>query len=532
MRIVIDLQGAQTASRFRGIGRYTSALARGMLRHAGSHEIWLLLNAALDESIEPVRAAFAGLVPPERICVFDVPSPVAEMDARHEGRTRAAELLREYCLARLQPDMVLVTSLFEGYIDDAVASVGLFGDASRSAVILYDLIPFLNPDAYLGLRQQRLAYERKIASLRRAGLLLSISDYARSEAIEALQLHPDQVVPISTAVDDSFQPGTLDPAALGAVRARFGVTRAMLMYAPGGVDPRKNIPGLITAFSLLPAPLRAAHQLVLASRMRDSDSAELRAHAARCGLADDEVVITGYVADADLIALYQAATLFIFPSLHEGFGLPALEAMACGAAVIGSDSTSIPEVIGLAEAMFDARSPQAMASRIGEVLGDPALLARLRARGRSQAARFSWDTTAQRALRAMENHVAALPARPAPDPEAELARLLAALAALPELAGDEATLVALAQCLATMPDPLAAPQLLVDVSDGVPPGLQAGATEVVLSDQGGVWHYRYPHGAVADLRPGDRLLCARRAPGAEADGLYAHLLRLGVEIAA
>ncbi|UUZ47164.1 glycosyltransferase [Massilia sp. B-10] len=111
--------------------------------------------------------------------------------------------------------------------------------------------------------------------------------------------------------------------------------------------------------------------------MRDSDSAELRAHAARCGLADDEVVITGYVADADLIALYQAATLFIFPSLHEGFGLLALEAMACGAAVIGSDSTSIPEVIGLAEAMFDARSPQAMASRIGEVLGDPALLARL-----------------------------------------------------------------------------------------------------------------------------------------------------------
>ncbi|UUZ47165.1 hypothetical protein LP420_27175 [Massilia sp. B-10] len=194
-------------------------------------------------------------MPPERICVFDVPSPVAEMDARHEGRTRAAELLREYCLARLQPDMVLVTSLFEGYIDDAVASVGLFGDASRSAVILYDLIPFLNPDAYLGLRQQRLAYERKIASLRRAGLLLSISDYARSEAIEALQLDPGQVVPISTAVDDSFQPGTLDPAALAAVRARFGVTRAMLMYAPGGVDPRKNIPGLITAFSLLQAPL-------------------------------------------------------------------------------------------------------------------------------------------------------------------------------------------------------------------------------------------------------------------------------------
>ena len=424
MRILIDLQGAQSESRFRGIGRYSLALALGVARNAGEHEIWIALNGALP-AIDDLRRAFAGLVPQQRIRVFDIPAPVAEIDAANGARCRAAELVREHFLDRLRPDAILVTSLFEGYIDDAVVSVGSFAGAARTAVVLYDLIPFLNPDAYLGTPEQRHHYAGKIASLKKAGLLLAISDYSRQEAIGALELADDRVVAISTAVDASFAPG---PADAGALHQRLGVVRATVMYAPGGFDTRKNIDGLIAAYAMLPADLRARHQLVIASKLGEHERRVMTDHARQHGLAPDELVLTGYVSDADLITLYRTTALFVFPSKHEGFGLPALEAMACGALVIGADNTSIPEVIGCTEALFDAASPASIAARIGEVLTDPALQARLREHGRSQAAKFSWDVTASRALRAIE---ASLPRAETEDAAPPPKRRLAFVSPLP-----------------------------------------------------------------------------------------------------
>lgn len=413
MRIVIDLQGAQSESRFRGIGRYSLALALAMARNAGEHDIWLVLNGALGAAIDDIRRAFDGLIPQGQIRVFDIVTPVAEMAAGNDARHRAATMLREYFIAQLRPDAVLVTSLFEGYVDDAVTSVGTFDARAMIAVVLYDLIPFLNPAAYLGSPAQQHYYESKIASLRKAGLLLSISDYSRQEAIEALGFDPARIAAISTAVDASFAPG--DPAqaplALAVLRQQFGITRNLLMYAPGGFDARKNIDGLITAYSLLPTALRAEHQLLIASKLSDDDRQKLMEHAKRRGLAKDELILTGYVSDVTLIALYRIAALFVFPSKHEGFGLPALEAMACGAIVIGADNTSIPEVIGCAEAMFNADSPQSIADKIAQVLSAPAMQERLRNHGRTQAAKFSWDASARRALSALESHFAEHEAR-------------------------------------------------------------------------------------------------------------------------
>ena len=423
MRIVIDLQGAQSESRFRGIGRYSLALALGVARNAGPHEVWLLLNAALPAAIPELRQAFAGLVPPERIRLFEPPVHTAEHQPANSPRARAGELLREHAIAQLRPDVVLVTSLFEGYVDDSVISVGQLDSGGATAVVLYDLIPFLNPDNYLQHPAQRAYYGRKIDSLRQAGLLLAISDYSRQEAIDALGLAPEQVVAISTAVDRRFEPAAADAQALAALRARFGLTREMLMYAPGGFDARKNIDGLISAFSQLPAELRARHQLLIASKLPDGDRRQLEQHARHCGLAADELILTGYVDDDTLIALYRACALFVFPSKHEGFGLPALEAMSCGALVIGADATSVPEVIGHADALFDPLRPEAIAAKITEVLSDEALRARLREHGQAQARRFSWDITAQRTVRALEAHHAARSAALAAPPSGRKRRV-------------------------------------------------------------------------------------------------------------
>ncbi|MGO4380668.1 glycosyltransferase [Pseudoduganella sp. RAF19] len=404
MRIVIDLQGTQSESRFRGIGRYSLALALGVARNAGEHEIWLVMNGGLPAAIEDLRAQFAGLVPQERIRVFDILQPCAERAEENSPRARAGELLREHFIEQLRPDAVLVTSLFEGYVDDSVVSVGCLTGAAHTAVVLYDLIPFLNPEGYLGHPTQRAYYERKIASLRRAGLLLAISDYSRQEAIDALKLEPEDVVAISTAVDDTFQPGEPDAAQLAALRKRFGIERELVMYAPGGFDTRKNIDGLITAFSLLPAHLRARHQLLVASKMSDSERIKMETHARSCGVTANELIFTGYVTDEELITLYRSTALFVFPSKHEGFGLPALEAMACGAVVIGSDATSVPEVIGTPDALFDPLQPSAIAAKITQILEDEALQQRLRAHGRMQREKFSWDRSARKAIAALETH--------------------------------------------------------------------------------------------------------------------------------
>ena len=415
MRIVIDLQGAQSESRFRGIGRYSLALALGVARNAGDHEVWLVLNAGLGAAIEDIRQAFAGLVPRERIRVFDILAPAAEIDTGNSANARSSELLREYFIAQLEPDAVLVTSLFEGFVDNSVVSVGRFVPGVCTAVVLYDLIPFLNPAAYLGTDAQRHYYERKIASLRQAGLLLAISDYSRLEALDALDLDPQRVVSISTAVDASFAPGTVDAARHAALCARFGLQRPFIMYAPGGFDSRKNIDGLITAFSELPPALRAQHQLLIASKLNEPERDALEAHARRCNLEPGELVLTGYVDDGALVDLYRSCALFVFPSKHEGFGLPALEAMSCGAPVIGANTTSVPEVIGWDEALFDPTDTAAISGRIAAVLGDDDLLGRLRAHGRRQAASFSWDRTAQRAVAALEEHHARVhSARPVP----------------------------------------------------------------------------------------------------------------------
>src|SRR6516164_1495873 len=149
MRIVLDLQGAQSDSRFRGIGRYSLALARAIAQEANQHEVWLALNGRYRESVETLREHFANLIPREQIRTFELPGPVAELDPRNSWRTQAAELLREKFLSDLHPDIVHISTMFEGLHNEVVASVGRLSRNVSTAVTLYDLIPMLHPEKFL-----------------------------------------------------------------------------------------------------------------------------------------------------------------------------------------------------------------------------------------------------------------------------------------------------------------------------------------------------------------------------------------------
>lgn len=401
MRIILDLQACQAASMHRGIGRYSMALAQAMARQCGGHELHLALNGQFDAGATAVRAAFDTLLPAERIHVFDMLAPVAEFDPRNAWRARAAERLRQHYLAGLQPDLVHLASLFEGLSDDAVAACPPSSGRFASAVTLYDLIPLLRKDVYLTEPRAAAWYYRKLQGLKNAELLLAISGHSRREGLAALQLPAERIVNISSAVDPIFRPRQLGEDAAAALRARYGLRRSFIMYT-GGVDYRKNIEGLIEAYAMLPEALRRGHQLAVVCSIQPSDRHRLQQLAAKLGLPDGDLVLTGFVPDDDLVSLYNSTALFVFPSLQEGFGLPALEAMQCGVPVIGSDSSSIPEVIGRADALFDPTSVAAISAKMAQVLDDAGFAATLAAHGLEQAKLFSWDASAKTALAAFE----------------------------------------------------------------------------------------------------------------------------------
>jgi glycosyltransferase involved in cell wall biosynthesis len=484
MRIVIDLQGAQCDSRFRGIGRYSLSLALAMARNAGQHDVWLALNSAFPQSILDLRQTFDGLVDPKHIRVFNNSGHTAEVVPDNAWRVRASERMREHFLEQLQPDVIHVPTLFEGYGDDAVTSVGSYTSGHKTAVTIHDLIPLMDQANYLSHPIYRDFYFRKLESLKRAGLLLAISESSRLEAIEHLGWSPERIINTSEGADAHFKVIELSAERKQQIRTRYSITRKMVMYAPGGFDPRKNFDGLMQAYALLSPEIRRDYQLVLASRLSKSPHDDSRTKMNVCrinaGLAEDELVLTDFMPDDDLVALYNMADLFVFPSKHEGFGLPPLEAMACGAPTLGANASSLPEVIGWNEALFDPHSPSSMATKISQALLDPAFRAQLKAHGIEQVKKFSWDASALKAITALEGLHAQNATKPtASYPTSSLLDSITQIKSNPS--ATEKDLAHTANAIAFNTSLEAPKKLLVDVTELVRFDAKSGIQRVVRS---------------------------------------------------
>ena len=399
MRILIDLQCCQSGSRFGGIGRYSMALAKAMLYLPTNHEFLLLLNSRLPNE-NAIRAEFASMLPQQNILTFDVPAFVAaENDL--PARTTMAELIREKRIAEINPDVLHIASLFEGAGEDVVTSVGILFPAERTAVTLYDLIPYLQQEVYLTNSMLADHYLDKFAALRRAGMLVSISEFSRTEALEHTDIPAEIIVNISSAVDSQFARRETTAKAESALRRKSGIDRQFLMFT-GSFDIRKNHDRLVTAFAKVPTALRHKYQLVIVGKGDDRQISRLREIGLKHGLNERDLVFVGHVTDTDLVELYNLCSLFVFPSLREGFGLPVLEAMSCGVPTIGSDRTSIPEVIGRSDALFDPEDVDDIASKITAVLNDSELAADLKRHGLEQSKKFSWELSAKRAIEFFE----------------------------------------------------------------------------------------------------------------------------------
>jgi glycosyltransferase involved in cell wall biosynthesis len=408
MRIVIDMQSIQSAfSGSRGVGRYTDNLVKSLLKNGQEHEFFLALNGAFVDSIDRVRKEFSNFIDQSRIKVWQnylctATAKDTEISPPNPAAVKAAELVREIFFASLQPDIVFSTNLQEGFSDPSVSSVKSLDLPMIYATTLHDLTPLHFKKELLSDDVVKAWYWGKIDHAVASDILITDSESSKSDIIDLLNVNPDKVFSVYAGYDQNiFNDEECSEDLILERLRKYTLPRDFIFYF-GGNDLCKNIKRLISAYASLDEDLRKRFPLVLGGRSFLDDKygnshLDTQQQIADLGVGDF-VLAPGFITDQDLSVLLKACTCFVFPSTHEGFGLPALEAMACGAPVIGSNRSSIAEVIGNELASFDPYDEADIARKLTEVLGDADFRAMLRRNGLTRAKHFSWTRAASELL--------------------------------------------------------------------------------------------------------------------------------------
>jgi glycosyltransferase involved in cell wall biosynthesis len=375
MRIAIDYTAA--ARQGAGIGRYARELVSAIVASHKEEEHELLLMAAsagLGERWEREQERLRNLAPyPEQLTLRSLPVTDDWM-ARIWQRARVplpAEIILGDVDAFYSPDFVLPP----------------LRKRTHALLTVHDLSFLRFPETFTPALRRYL--ERAVPrSIARADRILADSNATRDDLIQLLDVPPERIVTLYSGVSRRFSPQS-EPEERHALQERYGIGERPYILSVGTIQPRKNYARLIEAC----APLAEEQQIELVLVGQPAWLAEpiLAAAAERSC-----VKLPGFVDDADLPALYRQAEILAFPSLYEGFGLPALEAMACGTPVVASSTSSLPEVVGDAGLLVAPTDVPAWTAALRRLLDDESLRARLRAEGQAQATRFTWESAAER----------------------------------------------------------------------------------------------------------------------------------------
>jgi glycosyltransferase involved in cell wall biosynthesis len=374
---------------------------RGIARYVTEHALALL-------ELAPETIGWIGLSP-------KVPVPPSAQPLERSGKV--VRQSADSGPAGEVPPIYHVMSPFE-------ADLGLdeiwpaWSRGTRLVVTLYDLIPLIMRERYnADWGYMATAWIARLGLLGSAHQILTISQQTADDAMERLNIPEERLTVIDSGVSDRFSSlVTSREQADSILRSSLPKVRPGFLLYVGGVDYRKNLEGTIRAYAELPAPTRDTHQLVIACNLAQHLRFSLRIFARRLDIEPRNLVLTGFVADRDLAALYRGCELFVFPSLYEGAGLPILEAMTCGAPVAASGVSAMPELLGDTQATFDPTDPADIARCIREVLETPGELDSLRERSRRRAELYTWERVAKRTIEGYERalEMALEPAEPVP----------------------------------------------------------------------------------------------------------------------
>jgi len=390
-RVCLDLSPA--VHQHAGLGRYAQELLLALAVTDGQNEYVVFYNNPATARVDPTLERFPKITTPLSYKPW-----------------RLSALLAHF--ARIPQD-----HLFPGVdLFHATDHLLPYFRRIKSVFTLHDLIFLFHPETHKPLNRWFLTLMMP-RFLRAADAVIAVSECTKRDVIRFYGIPEEKITVIYEGVNPRFRPAS--PETIAAVRARYNLPEHFILYV-GTIEPRKNLTALLEAFhhllatrslrpapcdllpatcSLLPAPCDL--RLVIVGKkgwLYEGFFRRLR----ELGL-EDRVIFTGYVPDEDLPAIYSAADLFVFPSLYEGFGLPVLEAMACGTPVVCSNTSSLPEVAGDAALLVDPADVRALAGAMERALRDEGKWREMRERGLQQAARFSWDEAAAMSLKVYQD---------------------------------------------------------------------------------------------------------------------------------
>lgn len=373
MRIGID--GGCWSNR-RGYGRFLRELLEALLKLDAGHRYTIFLDRASHQSF-----SLAGMIEPVMVPTAE---GVAE-GATADGRRSVADLLRmSWAVAQRKLDVFFFPSVYS-YFPLLRPVPMILG--------VHDTMAVRNPQfAFASSRQELFWNCKERLAMAQSRTILTVSEYSSKSIQQWFGIPEDRIRVVYEAASAKFHPGP-----------GIGSEGRYILYV-GGISPNKNLATLVEAY----ARIRPEWKLLLVGDY-ESDGflscyRELRMAVQSSGL-ESRILFTGYVPDEKLIEIYRGASLFVMPSLDEGFGLPALEAMACGVPIIASDENALAEVVGGAGILVNPRNADALAEAIARVVGDPVLAADLRQRSLARSSQFSWERAAREMTHIFEEAV-------------------------------------------------------------------------------------------------------------------------------
>jgi glycosyltransferase involved in cell wall biosynthesis len=386
MRVGIE---ACTWANRRGYGRFTRELVSTMVRRHPEHRFVLVVdNHTARECAFPDGA---------EILVVETSAQPTKAAAADGSRSLKDLWRMSRAASRARFDAFLFPTRY--------SFVPLFG-RTPTVVTFHDATSEKHPELLFPSLRARLFWRLKThLALRRADRLVTVSNDARRQIAVAFGLAESSIAVVSEGPDAIFRPRPDDPG-VESVCVRYGLPPAapLVLYV-GGISPHKNLQALLRAAAIVRREESGPWHVVLVGDYQGDSFLgcyrELNELVRALGLGD-RVTFTGFVPDEDLVLLYGAATMLVLPSKGEGFGLPVVEAMACGLPVTASDRNSLPEVLGGAGLLFDPDSDDAIADCVLRLLREPALRADLRTRGLARAEAYSWDAGADTMMRVLE----------------------------------------------------------------------------------------------------------------------------------
>lgn len=386
MRILVDAQ--QLDRQMTGVGHYTHRILTTMMRCDGHHE-WLALchrgNASVIESLQTEHPLLQPVVLSEPVF----------------GHYRAQEDLLRKLVPQVKPDVVFSPS-FLAAPKDLCPSVSVVHDATYA----------LYPEFYG--RVASYLHDCVQNTCQQASHIITMSENSAKDLRQLYQIPRHRLSVIPLAADEGFR-DSVSPEAILRCREHYGLPERYVLAVNMG-NRKKNAPVLFAAFAALTPEQRQGAHLVVVGEWHP-DALDLTQEAERAGIAN-QVILTGYIPQEDMAPLYAGALVFCFPSLHEGFGLPVIEAMAVGVPVLCSSEASVPEVAGDAARLIDPRDTAAWTRELAALLASDEQRQQLIQRGRERALGFTWETTAKATLAALEGtqRLAALPVSPTTRP--------------------------------------------------------------------------------------------------------------------